>query len=231
MAELKIHHIQTLSYLLSRGARHNRIPITTSELGRGVSKSQQAASKHLTELEQAGMVERAKDGGATLVRVTEKGYAEMAGLAAVLQKGLGSPPHMDLRGELVSGMGEGAYYMGLEGYTAQFREKIGYVPFPGTLNVRLGRGCEQAAGRLRAADGIVIEGFADGKRTYGWVKCLGATLNGSIPCQVVVLERTHHDGSIIELVSERCIREEAGLGDGSEVTIRVAVGSALNAVD
>ena len=44
---------------------------------------------------------------------------------------------IEFRRKIVSGMGEGAYYMSLKGYRNQFIEKLGYEPYPGTLNVKL----------------------------------------------------------------------------------------------
>ena len=222
MSGLKIQHILTLSYLLSKGARGAFVPMSTASLGRGLSKSQQAASRHLLELEQGGFVERAASGRAMSVRVTPRGHAEVAGLHAALQKGLRPQPRVALEGTLVSGMGEGAYYMSLEGYARQFRSRLGYVPFPGTLNVRLGRGAQREAARQFAGmPGTRIDGFSDGKRTYGWVKCFGAEVGG-IACHLVVLERTHHDDSIAELISEACLREAASLRDGSRVRVTVS---------
>ena len=58
MTELKIQHILTLSYLLSKGAKHNYVTITTDSLGKNIKKSQQSASKHLLELEQNQFIER-----------------------------------------------------------------------------------------------------------------------------------------------------------------------------
>jgi riboflavin kinase len=58
MTELKIQHILTLTHLLSKGAKHNFVTITTSSLGKSIKKSQQAASKHLLELEQNNFIER-----------------------------------------------------------------------------------------------------------------------------------------------------------------------------
>ena len=52
MTELKIQHLLTLSYLLSKGAKYNYVTLTTSSLGKNIKKSQQAASKHLLELEE-----------------------------------------------------------------------------------------------------------------------------------------------------------------------------------
>ena len=136
MTELKIQHIITLSYLLSKGAKHNYVSVTTSSLGKSIKKSQQAASKHLLELEQNQFLERVINGRNISVKITSKGFSEFVKLSAILQKSLNSlPSFVELKGTLVSGMGEGAYYMGLSGYTKQFKSKIGYVPFPGTLNV------------------------------------------------------------------------------------------------
>jgi riboflavin kinase len=138
MTELKIQHIQTLSYLLSKGAKYNYVTITTSSLGKNIKKSQQAASKHLVELEQNNFIERLVNGRNISIKITTKGFSEMVKLSAILQKSLNSSPsYVELKGILVSGMGEGAYYMGLKGYTKQFKPKIGYIPFPGTLNVKL----------------------------------------------------------------------------------------------
>jgi len=227
MTELKIQHILTLSYLLSKGAKHNYVTVTTSLLGKNIKKSQQAASKHLLELEQNQFVERIINGRNISVKITAKGFSEMVKLAAVLQKSLDSfPSHVELKGILVSGMGEGAYYMALKGYTKQFKLKIGYVPFPGTLNVRLDQKTHQEAiKQFETLEGIKIKSFSDGKRSYGWVKCFPAKLNNSISCELIMLERTHHDDSVVELISKICLRKTGKLKDGSKVSIEIPINS------
>ena len=121
MTELKIQHLLTLSYLLSKGAKYNYVTITTSALGKNIHKSQQAASKHLLELEQNKFISRIISGRNLSVKITNKGYSEIVKLSSILQKSLdSSPSFVTLQGTLVSGMGEGAYYMGLKGYTKQF---------------------------------------------------------------------------------------------------------------
>ena len=227
MTELKIQHLLTLSHLLSKGAKCNYVTITTSSLGKNIHKSQQAASKHLLELEENKFITRIINGRNLSVKITSKGFSEMVKLSSVLQKSLdSSPSHIDLKGTLVSGMGEGAYYMGLKGYTKQFQSKIGYIPFPGTLNVRLDQKIHQESiKQFETLNGIKIKSFSDGKRTYGWVKCFSAKLNNSINCQLIVLERTHHDDSVIELISKVCLRKNAKLKDGSKVSIKIVIDS------
>jgi riboflavin kinase len=123
-------------------------------------------------------------------------------------------------------MGEGAYYMSLKGYTKQFKEKLGYVPFPGTLNVKLSKKeYIETVSQFYNRDCILINGFSDEKRTYGWVKCFNAKLNNLIDCELVILERTHHDNSVIELISKINIRKTAKLKDGSNLTIKIPIKS------
>ena len=258
---LHVHHITTLAYLLSRGARHSYVEMTTKELGRKISKSQQSASRHLADLERDGLIERgpptstggggggggsgatSSRGGHTSVRVTQRGFEELERLSSILSDSIAPTDsanlaRITLSGVLVSGMGEGAYYMTLDGYTRQFRSKVGYVPFPGTLNVRLsGRRHMEAVRRLKSERvGRMIDSFSDGRRTYGWAICYPALLRAGpagggdgatgsktaeVQCDLITLERTHHDDSIIELISAVCIREATMISDGSDVTIEI----------
>lgn len=220
MSDLKVQHFLTLAHLISKGAKNNFVPITTSALGKNIKKSQQSASKHLLELEEGGFVERMISGRNISVRVTTDGYSEMLGLYSVLKSCLESSSEIELKGSIVSGMGEGAYYMSLKGYTEQFKEKIGYVPFSGTLNIRLDRKEDfEAVKQFDNDNTTFIEGFSDGKRTYGWVKCYPAKLNSTLDCLLIRLERTHHDTSIVELISKYNLREKAKLYDGTQVSI------------
>ena len=223
MSDLKIQHILTLAELLSKGARYNFVQITTSSLGKSIQKSQQAASKHILELENGGFIDRIMTGRHLSVKITQKGYSELVKLHSVLGYSLdSSPSYLELNGSVISGLGEGAYYMSLNGYTKQFKIKIGYVPFPGTLNIKLNQlQATQIIQQLDELDSTVIEPFSDGKRTYGWVKCLHATLNNSIKCEVIRLERTHHDSSVIELISKTSLRKTARLKTGSKVRVKI----------
>jgi len=220
MLDLKIQHILTLAQLLSKGARYNFIQITTTELGKSIKKSQQSASKHILELENGGFIDRLMTGRQLSVKITQKGYSELVKLHSILGSSLNlSPSHIELNGSVISGLGEGAYYMSLKGYTKQFKAKIGYVPFPGTLNIKLNQ--LQATQQLDELDNIMIEPFSDGRRTYGWVKCFHATINDSIKCELIRLERTHHDNSVIELISKNNLRKTARLKTDSKVTVQI----------
>ena len=223
MLDLKIQHILTLAQLLSKGARYNFVQITTTELGKSIKKSQQSASKHILELENGGFIDRLMTGRQLSVKITQKGYSELVKLHSILGSSLNlSPSHIVLNGSVISGLGEGAYYMSLKGYTKQFKAKIGYVPFPGTLNIKLNQlQATQIIQQLDEIDNMTLDPFFDGKRTYGWVKCFHATLNDSIKCELIRLERTHHDNSVIELISKNNLRKIARLKTGSKITVKI----------
>lgn len=225
MSELKIQHLITLTELLSKGAKNNFIPITTSTLGKNIHKSQQAASKHLLELEEGGFISRIMSGRKVSVKLTQKGFDQISDLYNLLKNSLESiPSTIDLSGVLVAGMGEGKYYMSLKGYTKQFAQKIGYVPFPGTLNVKLDKKEHvESLRQLNNLDGTKIDGFSDGKRTYGWVKCFACKLNDKVDAQLIMLERTHHDLSTIELISKFEIRKKLALKSGSPISIKITL--------
>lgn len=225
MPEIKLQHILTMVQLLSKGARHNFVEVTTSDLGKTIGRSQQAASKHLLDLEMAGYVERARRGQKFAVRVTDKGYTEIQSLFASLKSALESAPAaIDFEGSVVSGMGEGAYYMSLDGYRKQFKEKLGYEPYPGTLNVRLTDQLFMTARReLGRYPSIFLEGFSDGARTYGWVKCYRARINSAVDAAVLVLERTHYDDSMLEVIAPISIKDAAGIKNGDRIKVQIQV--------
>ncbi len=230
MSDFKVQHILTLAELLAKGARHNFVSITTSSLGKSIHRSQQAASKHLLELERDGYIERIRSGQKVSVRITTKGHAEMARVSSILRSSLeSSPSYLEFKGTIISGMGEGAYYMSMKGYTKQFKTKLGYVPFPGTLNIKLkNKEYTEAKRSLDAYEGIMINGFSDGKRTYGWVKCYPAKINNSIDSALITLERTHYDDSVIELISYTNIKKAAKLSTGSQISVRIPITSKLS---
>jgi len=225
MPDIKLQHILTIVELLSKGARHNFVEVTTTELGKNIGRSQQAASKHLLDLENSGYIERAKKGQKFAVKVTDKGYSEIQGLFSSLRAALESTPAaIDFEGKVVSGMGEGAYYMSLEGYRKQFKEKLGYEPYAGTLNIRLIDQIFMNARReLGKHPSIFINGFSDGTRTYGWVKCYRAVINnGRVSnAAVLVLERTHYDDSMLEVISPESIKQATGMKNGDRVKVQV----------
>ncbi|GAD53336.1 DNA-binding HTH domain in riboflavin kinase / CTP-dependent archaeal riboflavin kinase [Halarchaeum acidiphilum MH1-52-1] len=136
------------------------------------------------------------------------------------------PAALALSGHITSGMGEGRHYISLPGYNRQFAERLGYEPFPGTLNVELDEPSRRARSAMESLDGVDIDAWEDDDRTYGSATCYPAALETGDdtyePVHIIVPDRTHHDETKVELIAADRLRDELGLSDGDEVTVRVA---------
>ena len=132
---------------------------------------------------------------------------------------------VELVGSVVSGLGEGRYYVSREGYVRQFREKLGFVPYPGTLNLLLRDGSVVLRRRLDARSGIKIESFTAEGRTFGGSKCFFCEIlrDGcdGVQCAVVIPERTHYPDNVVEIISPVNLREKLGLEDGDELRVKI----------
>jgi riboflavin kinase len=129
---------------------------------------------------------------------------------------------ISIEGIVFSGMRDGAYYVTREGYRKQFVEKLGFNPYPGTLNLKLRSNLDVQAKRiLDAYPGIMIEGFEDGQRTFGPVKCFKTTIDNKVEGAILLIRRTHHAENVLEIISPDYLREKLELKDGDKVTIRV----------
>ena len=225
MTDLKTQHLLTLAHILSKGGKHNFVNITTTSLGREIGKSQQSASLHLKELELGGFIERIQSGRKQSIKITNKGFIELSTLHNLLSKLISkSPNSLSIVGTIISGMGEGAYYMSMKGYTKQFKSKLGYVHYPGTLNVQLkDKKFSEAISQLSNYEGIKINSFSDGKRTFGWVKCFKSKINNKIDCELILLERTHYDTTSVEFIAKSNIRKSLKIGNKSNTKIKISI--------
>jgi len=223
MQDIKSEYIITLAKLLLKGAKDNFIEFTSTDIGIEINKSQQAASKIILELQEMKYVERIKKGHGYMIRVTEEGSSSVKKMSEFLNMALNSPPgNIHFNGILVSGMGEGKYYMSLEGYRKQFKKKIGYIPYPGTLNIRIFDPLSlENREKIERFGYQFIDGFSDSERTYGWVKCYSAIMNDNVDIQsdLLILERTHHDKNMLEIIAPVNIKQLMGLKNGDNVKV------------
>lgn len=213
--------LSTLVELVRLKAGRSFAEIPSARLGEALGLGQQAASKRLIDLEQKGLVERVHSGRGLSVRLTEAGLraarAYYGGLRGLFEE---TAREMNFRGVVFTGLREGAYYISLKGYARNFREALGFEPFPGTLNLRLSApAMVEQRRRLESLGGVVIPGFEDEKRTYGPVKCFRAQVEGRCPGAVLAIERTHYDATVLEVVSPLNLRKALRLADGDECSV------------
>jgi len=220
---MKSSYLSTFIQLLLLGAK-NPIELSTYDLAKSIDKTQQTASQHLLFLEKNNLIFRYKIDGNDVIKISDSGLDYLKSVNQQITSAFDDNIPSILSGTLFSGLGEGAYYISLSGYKKQFISKLGFEPYPGTLNLKISDVIhKQFFDKLSKNDGILIEGFTDKKRTYGNVKCFPCTINSNIQGSIIVIERTHHDRSVIELISPIFLRKKLKLNDGDEVSVKVDI--------
>jgi riboflavin kinase len=114
---------------------------------------------------------------------------------------------MEFSGVVVSGKGEGSHYV--ERYNDLFRGRLGFLCFPGTLNIR----AEGVSFPDRFVSVCPGEGFRE-------VRCYRVILNRGIEAFAVVPQMPGRERDIIEIVSEKDLREGMKLNDGDSVKVK-----------
>ncbi len=197
---------EILLLLLEKKANHNPIAISTTEIGKMLGMSQQNISRRLIFLEKEGKIIR-KNGK---ILVSKKGEEEIievySKLRYIFER---KKEYLEFGGRIIDGLGEGKYYV--RQYAKKIKEKIGYAPYPGTLNVALDEESLVKRQLLREIEPITIDGFEESGRKYGGLFLYKCNINGYDSAIVIPL-RTHHGTEILELIADRRLREKLGKG-------------------
>lgn len=131
-------------------------------------------------------------------------------------------------GRVESGLSEAAYYVGLEGYSRRFQSVLGYIPFPGTLNIRMIEKKDILAwNKLVKTMPLIIPEFDFEGRRYGMVHMWNATLiepNVPSPPPAVIIRpfRSQHS-HVFEVLSPEYLREKPGIKDDARVVFQVNI--------
>lgn len=218
--------LAVLKLLAVDGGLSSDVKTSCSELASRLEASNQTASRRLQRLEGADLIDRDTVSDGQWVSITESGERALRGEYEAYRRIFESEPELELSGTVTSGMGEGRHYISLPGYSVQFEEKLGYEPFPGTLNVDLDEESVRRRSAETGLDAVPIEGWEDEERTYGPAVCYPATVetaDGDVyeSAHTIAPERTHHDDDQLELIAPEKLRDELNLADGDLITIRV----------
>ncbi len=203
------------------GGCHGPVRISTQSLGKTLGTSPQTISRRLKALEMSYLINRSVDPSGQSVTVSKAGEEilrrEHADYCRIFSRTGG---HYILQGTIISGLGEGRYYMSLEHYRNEIRLNCGFEPFPGTLNLRLNQQSVAIRKRLESLEWTVVPGFSNEHRTFGEARCLPCRIQG-IPCALIVPGRTHYPEDIIEVISGVPLREELGLQDNDIIEVEI----------
>lgn len=210
--------------LSEMGAYRRIAKISTEYLAEKLGISQQTASRYLIELERKGWIQRNITPQGSLIKIEEAGTRELqklySNLKFLVEKSY--PPSVTLEGTVFTGLGEGAYYIAKEHYRKQFAEKLGFDPYPGTLNLKLSTDYDvKTRLELDAYPAIEVTGFKNEDRTFGLVKCYPAIVENKIKGALITALRSHYDISVLEIIAPVCLRKQLNLKDGNKVKVEV----------
>jgi len=214
---MKPYLLQTLKELAMLGAVKNRIEISSLELANQLDTSQQTASRYLLDLDKQKMITREIGIKKQLIQLNDIGIGALEEEYLEYQQIFELTEKMFFKGKVISGLGEGRYYTEQKGYINQFKEKLGFTPYPGTLNVEIKYVERNKIRLLKNYNPIKINEFKTKDRTFGDVGCFRAEING-IDGAIVIPMRSHYS-NILEFISSKYLREKLNLKDGDEVKI------------
>lgn len=131
---------------------------------------------------------------------------------------------INLRGRVFSGLGQGAYFTGLDWVGEQCREKLGFTPFPGTLNLRADPAALAALRLAANAQGVEI---TPPTADFCPARALPLSLNGE-PAAAILPQAEDfagetHGSDVIEVIAPLALKEKLNLRDGDAVSLSYQV--------
>jgi len=201
------------------GGIDDYIAVSSRELGDILEISQQSASKRILELLELGLIVRDLGARKQRIKLTATGVDELKKEYNEHRRIFELTDHITLHGTVKDGMGEGQYYIDQEGYKVQFEKKLGFKPYPGTLNISVDKEDVGKLDVIKSTAGIPIEGFNYGGRTFGDVIAYKSKIK-NIDCAIVVPARSHYV-DIIEIICQYHLRRTLSLNTDDRVDVKV----------
>jgi len=121
-----------------------------------------------------------------------------------------------LQGRVLAGRGEAAGFMRLPWLLEQVAEKLGFLPYPGTLNLRIERReALTALARLRERAAIAIEPAAG----FCAARSYPVSVEGRVPGAILLPDVPGYPDAVVEVIAPVALRGALCLRDGAEVTL------------
>lgn len=217
--------IESLKKLALLGAIDNPIKISSGEFSKHIPSSSKTAARILKNLKDEGFIDRKMVTGGQIITITNRGVkllkTEYADYQNIFCKEYEA---VELYGYLITGLGEGQYYIGLDGYRRQFEMILNFTPFPGTLNVQLTDFSKSLRNRIDMIHAATVSGFTDGQRTFGGGKCYPVQIEG-LDGAVIVPDRSHYPDDLLEIIAPVNLRKALRLKDGDKIKIVIGNGT------
>ena len=123
---------------------------------------------------------------------------------------------IELNGTVFSSRGEGKKFLELPWVKQQIKQKLGFTPYPGTLNMMLSEESVKRKKLLEKAHPIKVfpaDGYCSGTLIKAFI--------GKLECAIVIPEVAGYPKGVLEIIAPVNLRETLQLEDGGEVTVTV----------
>jgi riboflavin kinase, archaea type len=211
--------LAVLRLLAQLGADRAPVVVTSRAVGERIGVSQQAADRYLVALEKRGLLTRSLAQRRQRLLLTPPAIDLLRTEYHAYRRIFEGPARLAFEGKVTSGLGEGRYYLSQPGYVVQFTERLGYTPYPGTLNVRVAGEALTRVGLVGHWNGVRIDGFQASGRTFGGATCFAARMNGHA-CHLIHPDRTHYK-DVVEFIAAAFLREALQLKDDDTVRLEL----------
>jgi riboflavin kinase len=208
--------------LLRMRSQDGTIFTSSTRLAKAIGISQQTAVRYLQELEKNRLIRRFIKAKGEIIEIDDRGYSLLRDTYILLSNVFTSAPipSISFSGILFTGVGEGAYYVSQKEYMEQFRAKLGFIPYPGTFNLRLTEQADHAKYlQILGYPPIPVLGFKTSDRTYGDVLCYKVSIENKYAGAIVRSVRSLYDNTVVEIISPLNLRKELNVKDGSRVYV------------
>lgn len=124
-----------------------------------------------------------------------------------------------IAGKVVSGAGEGAYFTRINWVQEQCDEKLGFKPYPGTLNLEISREYLPVIESLNQEEGIELIS-PDPK--FCNAKAVAVSLGEISGALIMPDEKVRiHAKNIIEIIAPLNIKASLNIGDGDFISVAI----------
>ena len=122
-----------------------------------------------------------------------------------------------LKGTIIKGLGEGAYFMSMGHYKKEIKKNLGFDAYPGTLNIRIKKSqCDL----IKKIKPIKIIGYKKDGKTFGGASCWRAKIKG-ISGAIIIPDINKHKKDIIEFIAAVHVKSKLKVRNGCKISIEL----------
>ena len=122
-----------------------------------------------------------------------------------------------LKGTIIKGLGEGAYFMSMPHYKKEIKEKLGFDAYSGTLNIKIKKNQYNSITKTKP---IKIIGYKKNGKIFGGASCYRAKIK-DINGAIIIPDINKHKNDIIEFIAAVHVKLKLKIRNGCKIKIEL----------